>query len=313
MQRRYELVDMVAVVGLFATIAAGGLLFMAANGRISVSPTRHLVSEPVIEEVDGMRWLQPVLGQAIVDQDLLDRRHATDASAAIARLTRVSEEYMRWQNSPFGYLDPIRTSALWAKADHAARVQTVLGHAIVQFTRRGVRSVVLSSEGSILEFNTRMIDRTDALGQRMDVEFLANWQANLGRAIVGATQDNAMDSASTQEQLGSAIVRLTAIQTVYEAAHAAIQEHLGAATFVATRMRLQMSGTGPERSDQVPIVTGTAPLGWPDLPMSTIVVASVVLLCLLSAGLLVAPRRPRVPVGELSQIVPAALVPYEAV
>jgi hypothetical protein len=260
-----------------------------------------------------MRWLQPILGQAIVDQDLLDRRHATVVPAAMAQLTGVNGEYMRWQKSPFGYLDSIRTSAMWAEADHATRVQTVMGRAIVQFTQRGVRSDMLSSEGDILDFNTRMIDRTDTLGQRMDDEFLASWQANLDRAIVVATHDRAKVSASTQERLGSAIMQLTTVETGYDAAHAAIQEQLGGATVVATLTQWQMSGTGLESSDQGPIVMVAELRSWPALPMTTIVVASLILMSLFSAGLLVFPRHPGVHLDELAQIGPAAPVSYKAV
>jgi hypothetical protein len=304
---------MVAVVGLCATIAAAGLLFMAANGMVSVSLTGQQVSEPLTGQEDGLRWLQPILGQAIVDQDVLDRRYATIAPAAMAQLTGVSGEYMRRQTSPFGYLHSIKTSATWAEADHATRVQTVMGRAIVQFTRRGVRSGMLSSEGNIGDFNPLMIDRTDALGQRMDTEFLANWQPNLGRAIVGATQDSAKLSALTQERLGSAIVQLTTVQTVYDAAHAAIQEQLGGATVVATRTPSQMSGTSLERSAQDPVGTVAAPRSWPVLPMTTIVVASLILMSLFSAGLLVSPRLPEVHLDQLAQIGPAALASHEAV
>lgn len=243
MQRRYELVDLIAVVGLCATIAGGGLLFMASNGMMSVSPIRQLVGEPVTGEVDGMRWLQPVLGQAIVDQDLLDRRHATVLSNAKVRLAGVRGEHTRWQNAPFSYLDSIRSSAMRAEPDHATRVQSVMGHAIVQFTRRGVRNDMLSSDGDILDFNAQMIDQTDAWRQRMDAEFLLNWQANLGRAIVGATQASTKVSALAQERLGSAIIQLATIQSEYDVTHAAIQEHLGAATVVANRLGV----TGTER------------------------------------------------------------------
>jgi hypothetical protein len=317
MQRRYELIDMVAVVGLCATIAAAGLLFMASNGMVSISLTGHPVIEPLTGKMDGMRWLQPILGQAIVDQDLLDRRHAAIAPAAVAQLTGVSGEYRRWQNSPFGYLDSIKTSALWAEADHATRVQTVMGRAIVQFTGRGVRSGLLSSERTIANHNSLMIDRTDALGHRMDANFLANWQPNLGRAIVAASQDNAKLSALTQERLGSAIVQLTAIQSVYGsvygAAHAVIQEQLGGATVVATRTESQMSGTSLDRSAQGPVGTVAAPRSWPVFPMTTIVVASLILMSLFSAGLLVSPRLPEVHLDELAQISPTALVAHEAV
>jgi hypothetical protein len=263
--------------------------------------------------VDGLRWLQPILGQAIVDQDLLDRRHAAIAPAAVAQLTGMSGASLRRQKSPFGYLDSIKTSAAWAEADHATRVQTVMGRAIVQFTGRGVRSGLLSSEGTIANFNPLMIDRTDALGQRMDAEFLANWQPNLGRSIVAASQESVKLSALTQERLGSAIVQLTTVQTVYDAAHAAIQEQLGGATVVATRTELQMSGTDLDQSAHDPVVTVAVPRSWPALPMTTIVVASLILMSLFSAGLLVSPRLPEVHLDQLAQIGPAALVSHGAV
>lgn len=239
MGRRDELFDMVVVIGFCATLAAAGLLFMAANGTISISPTENLASEDeqVAMGLDDVRWLQPILGQAIVDQDLLDRRHATVLSNAMVRLAGVSGEYMRWQKAPFSYLDSIRSSAMWAEPDHATRVQSVMGRAIVQFTRRGVQSAVLSSESDLLDFNARMIDQADARRQQMDGEFLLNWQTNLGRAIVGATQASTTISALTQERLGSAIIQLATVQFAYDATHAAIQEHLGAVTVAATRLR----------------------------------------------------------------------------
>lgn len=240
MRRRYELIDMVVVIGFCATIAAAGLLYMAANGTISISPAEHLASEDgqVIMGLDDARWLQPILGQAIVDQDLLDRRHAIVLSIARMRLAGVNAEYTRWQKAPFSYLDSIRSSAMWAEPDHAARVQVVMGHAIVQFTQRGVRSDMLSSEGDLVDFNARMIDQADARRRQMDADFLVDWQASLGRAIVGATQASTRSSASAQEQLGAAIMQLATVQFTYDVTHAVIQEHLAAATAAATRMKL---------------------------------------------------------------------------
>jgi len=65
---------------------------------------------------------------------------------------------------------------------------------------------------------------------------------------VDATQASAKISSLAQKRLGSAIVQLTTDQSAYDAAHVAIQEHLGAATVVATRLKLQITvGAGPER------------------------------------------------------------------
>lgn len=45
MRRRYELIYMVVVMGFRTTIAAAGLLFLAANGTISISPAENLAEE----------------------------------------------------------------------------------------------------------------------------------------------------------------------------------------------------------------------------------------------------------------------------
>ncbi|MDH5194156.1 MAG: hypothetical protein OEW32_10765, partial [Nitrospira sp.] len=135
------------------------------------------------------------------------------------------------------YLDSIRASTIRAEPDHATRVQEVMGRAIVQFTQRGVQRGMLPSGGDLLDFNTRMIDQTDDWGQQMDAEFLLNWQANLGRAIVGATQDRTSGSALVQERLGSAIIELATVHFAYDATHLAIEDNLSAATAAAVRLQ----------------------------------------------------------------------------
>jgi hypothetical protein len=91
-----------------------------------------------------------------------------------------------------------------------------------------------------------MIAQADARRQQMDADFLIYWQANLGRAIVAATQTNTKTSSLAQERLGVAIIQLATVQSAYDAAHAAMQEHLGATTVVATRLNLQTSIADPE-------------------------------------------------------------------
>ena len=86
-----------------------------------------------------------MLGQAIVDHALLERRHAKDAAAAITQLDGLIFERNQWHRFPYSYLDSVTTGASWADSEHTARVQTVMGRSIVNFTRRGVRSGLWSS------------------------------------------------------------------------------------------------------------------------------------------------------------------------
>jgi Zn-dependent protease with chaperone function len=71
MQRRYELMDLVAVVGLCGTITTGGLVCMVANGTLATIPGGHAVSEALTGRVDGMQWLQLMAGQALVVASLI--------------------------------------------------------------------------------------------------------------------------------------------------------------------------------------------------------------------------------------------------
>src|SRR5688572_12105489 len=215
MQRRYEFMDMIVAIGLSATIVASGLLLMAANGM----QIRTVEWEPMGQATGnfaGSDFLQPVLGQAIVDHVLLERSHSKDAAAAITQLNSLALERNEWQHSPYGYLDSITTGASWAEAEHAARVQTVMGRSIVNFTRRGVRSGLWSSVERAAQDNPNMIRVTEARGQNMDSAFLANWQPNIGRGIVAATQESEKRSTLRQEQLGTAILEMATVQEVYE-------------------------------------------------------------------------------------------------
>ena len=308
MQQRYEFMDLIVAVGLCATIVTSGLLFMAANGTQIRTVESGLPGQPT-GNLTGMDWLQPVLGQTIVDHALLERNHAKAARAAITALDGLTLEQNRWQNSPYGYLDSITTGASWAEVEHAARVQAVMGRSIVNFTRRGVRSGVWSSVERATYDNPHMIGVTEAMGRKMDSAFLANWQPNLGRGIVAATQESEKRSTLRQERLGTAIVELATVQSVYEPVRAAIQEQLGAATVVATLTDVQedrgesgglMADGGTDVSTQG---------AWPGISTTTFVVASLILLSLFSAGLFVfSPRLPGVHVVDPVPMGPAARV-----
>lgn len=286
MERKYEVMDVVVALGAFATIVAGGMLFLAANGTMSLSQPAEQTEETA-GSGDGMRWLQPALGRAMVDQFVLERRHATQGETSRHQLTAVTGEQGRRHLAPFGYLDSLKRYAARAEDDHKTRVQTVMGRMIVNFTRRGLHGDVLSPDGGSTGFNTRMRTQTEALGRRMDAEFLLNWQPNLGRAIVTASQDDMSASARRQERLGAAIVQVSTVDIAYEASRAELQEQLGGATMITAHAGSQTGLSGSERPVQPLIVAAR-----PGLPISTMVAAAVTLMTLFAAGLMVPPVRP---------------------
>ncbi|HEU4501146.1 MAG TPA: hypothetical protein VFR82_05795 [Nitrospira sp.] len=306
MQRRFEFLDVIVVVGLCATIVASGVLLMAANGMQIGSVGTGTIGQPT-DNLTGMDLLQPVLGQAIVDHVLLERRHAKDAAAAITQLGGLTFERNQWQHFPYSYLDPVTTGASWAESEHTARVQTVMGRSIVNFTRRGVRSGLWSSVERAAHDNPKMIGVTKAMGQNMDRLFLANWQPNIGRGIVAATQENETRSTLRQEQLGTAILEMATVQEVYEPVRAAIQEQLGSATVVATMPGSQQRGVTSDRLTADRVAALSAQDALPRISTTTtFLVASLILISLFTTGLFVlSSRRAEVPQNGLVR----ALVP----
>ena len=292
MERRFDVMDAVVAIGLFATILAGGMLFMAADGQLAVVPSWESRSEQLSDHGDGMQWLQPVLGRAVVDQALLERHDTKVLLAAEKQLEHLTSQHMRWQNSPFGYLESTKTAAARAEVDHAIRIQGVMGKSIVNFTGRGVRSHTLSPVGGGTDYSSRMIGATNAQRRRMDAQFLAHWQPTLGRKILTASQYDRKVSELRQERLGVAIVRLTTAQTAYEGKRAAIQEQLGGATVVAIQTESRAVSSAPRHPLQTSMVTTAARPEWSILPPSSIVVASLILMSLFVTGLAVSPALP---------------------
>src|SRR6185295_1117650 len=100
MQQRFEFMDLIVAVGLCATIVASGVLLMAANGTQIRTVEWGSMGEPT-GNLTGMDLLQPVLGQAIVDNALLERSHAKHAAAAITQLDGLALERDHWQHNPY--------------------------------------------------------------------------------------------------------------------------------------------------------------------------------------------------------------------
>lgn len=292
MERRFEIIDVIVAIGMSVTILASGLLFMAANGQLAVMPSWQSGGGQLSDQGDGARWLQPVLGQAIVNQVLLERHNVRNVLSAKARLSSAASVHRRWLNSPFGYLDSIRTSAARAEADHAVRVQGVMGRSIINFTRRGVRNGVLLPVGTGGDYNARMIGSTNAHGQQMDNQFRTRWQSNVGRAIVSASQHNTIILDERQERLGGAIVQLTLAEAALEGNRATVQEQRGITPVEMARMESQSMFSGQPHPVQFSSATVAVQQGWSALPASSIVLASLILMSLFAAGLLVSPDVP---------------------
>lgn len=236
MGRKYDLVDVMAAIGLVATLFGGYLLVTAADGfwQAPIAPTMQttiVASDPSA----GMQYLQPVLGQAIVQDLLLDREAGAALSASAMELNRAVSESELMSTTLLSPLVLAELHAFGQEADHRARMQYVMGKAVVNQTRRGISSGILSADQYAGDFNTNLIRTAELTGQRMHDQFEATRQAAIGRSIVDAIQDEDRMTSAVQERIGRAVVQVTQAQENYAEAKADRQIQLASATVAAMR------------------------------------------------------------------------------
>lgn len=236
MGRKYDLVDVMAAIGLVATLFGGYLLVTAADGfwQAPVSPTMSSAiagNDPSM----GMQYLQPVLGQAIVQDLLLDRDAGAALSASAMELNRAVGESERMSTTLLSPLVLAELRAFGQEADHQARMQYVMGRAVVNQTRRGIATGMFSADQYASDFNTNLIRTAELTGQRMHDQFEATRQAAIGRSIVEAIQEEDQMTATAQERVGRAVVQVTQAQERYAEAKADRQIQLASATIAAMR------------------------------------------------------------------------------
>lgn len=289
MSYRYNTLDVIVGVGMCAIVFGALLFFVAASGTFQAAiPQPVSIEQPPGIQV-GMNWLQPALGQAIVDQALFERRtnHITAQSAS--EWNRATLAHHELQSLPGGPFGTVARQAAAVPAEHMARVQGVIGRAIVNFTRRGIRSGALSAQYDNSAYNAGMIRGTEARKQRLDHEFASTWQAILGRGIVDAFQSYTKRDGAIQEGLGRALLHVTQAQTMSEDGRAANQSQLASLVVAAIRTdaladRLTLLAA-IESLPESTAVAFTEPASWPEMPMGYLIAAGLMLGAVFFGGL----------------------------
>lgn len=286
---RYNTIDIVVGVGLCAIVFGAVLFVVAANGTYQAAMPQAISSEGSADSQFGMIWLQPALGQAIVDQAIFERRAHQALAHSASEWNRATLAHHELQSLPGGPLGAVKRQAATIPADHMARVQGVMGRAIVSFTRRGVRSGLLSAAQYRSDFNTRMIRATEARGRRLHDEFASTWQETLGRGIVEAIRNYRERAGAIQERIGTALVHVTQAQMETEAMRAAHQEQLAGLIVAAVRTealadRLTLLAA-IESLEEEPAVSFTEPATWPEVPMGYVIAACFMLAVVFGGGL----------------------------
>lgn len=289
MSYRYSALDIIVGIGMCAIVVGAVLFFVATTGTVLVTTPQAASIDQFPGSSSAMVYLQPALGQAIVERALLQRQTDHITAAALSEWNQALQAHrglQAFQDNPFGI---VMQRAAVIPVDHAARVQAVMGRSIVNFTRRGILNGALSADQYLSDFNRNMIGLTESMGQRLDGEFAATWQPLLGRWIVEAGREYAGLAAGVQGQLGLAIVHRAQATTLLEDAWAANQYQLGSLLAAIDR-----SGVMPDRqvmlaqaqaTDKGLSVASTGSVAWSEIPIGYLIVAAVALCSLFWGGL----------------------------
>ncbi|BCA56985.1 conserved exported protein of unknown function [Nitrospira sp. KM1] len=235
MSYRYSRIDMAVGVGMCAIVFGALLLFLSVSGSFMIAAPGTAMGQGPQDENGGMLWLQPALGQAIVEHTSIEQRSRHLIAAASAEWDHAVQDQrvlVQTAEEPFG---SITKRALAMPESHAARVQAIMGRSIVNFTKRGVHSGVLSSDYARSDYNLVVIESVENLKGKLDRDFEANWQPALGREIIEAGLSYAGRADSIQERLGGAILHLVQAGSAVEAEQSVNQYQIGSLMMALTR------------------------------------------------------------------------------
>ncbi len=293
MSYRYNTIDIIVGVGLCAILFGALLVFAAANGTYQVVQPQALVSEQPATTDIGMRALQPTFGQALLDQAVFERRANQAMAQSVSEWNRATLAFHEFVSGSGSALESLMRHAQTVPVRHTARVEGIKGRAIVNFSTRGIRNGILSADQYDSAYNTRMIGTIETRGQRLHDEFASTWQATLGRRIVEAAQQDWLQARAIQERLGTALVQVVQVQMSSEQGRAIQQEQLASLIFASVRQTTSTEATVqptiPATSQDI-AVASTKPASWPEIPMSYLMAAGLMLATVFLGSLSLAAR-----------------------
>ena len=292
MSHKYSTIDVIVGVGMCAIVFGALLFFVAVTGTFQAAPVVYVSLDQPAGIQAGNTMLQPALGRAIVERAVLERRSTMGMAEAITEWNKATLAEQDLQSIPGGPFGSILHDAATVPDRHAARVQTVMGREIVNFTKRGVRSEMLSADQYVSRYNDSMIRTTEARGERLDQEFTSTWQATLGHRIIAAAQDYRNVNMSILEQLGRAILHMTYLQATLEERWAQNEYQLASLIVAAVRTdALTDRLTQLAIADSAPthiVVASQDQASLPQIPAGILAAATLGLVAIFFAGLTMA-------------------------
>jgi hypothetical protein len=148
----------------------------------------------------SMRWIQPILGRAIVEDALIKQRYGSEIGEAIKVPNQATAAVYRLHG-----MNPYAQASAYAGAmvvDHATRVQWVMGRLIAELTRHRVRAGTLTADRLAEEENQRIITIAQQAGKKLDDIFITELQDRLGQVVVSETLNQVRTAEQSRERVG---------------------------------------------------------------------------------------------------------------
>ncbi len=201
MDRIFKFVDLATSVALMATVVGIVLclFFLFAPTTFGKNLPETVVNGSVDIQV-SLRWIQPILGQAIVEDTLIKQRYGNHIDGPVTTPKRTTLAGHPTQEQVLETAIAAHIERL--EADHSTRVQWILGRLIVTFTSQGIRTGMVTADNTDNEPNRRIIALAQEAGIKLDDAFKAELQARLGTTIVAGTLAQARRTDNSWERVG---------------------------------------------------------------------------------------------------------------
>ena len=200
MERISKFFDLTTSVALRATVVGIVLcLFFFAPTTFGKNMPETVVNGSADIQV-SLRWIQPILGQAIVEDTLIKQQYGNHIDGLILTPKRMP---LAGQLAQKKVLETAIASHIESlEADHSTRVQWILGRLIVTFTSQGIRTGMVTADKSADEPNRRIIALAQETGTKLDDAFKAERQARIGTTIVSETLPRTREADTSLERVG---------------------------------------------------------------------------------------------------------------
>jgi DNA-binding transcriptional regulator YiaG len=171
MDRAFTSTDLLTFAGMMATVVGIFLclFFLFAPVTFGATPADTLINRSPDLQL-SMRWIQPILGQEIVEDALIKQQYKSE----IVEVARIRNRTQLQTPDPAESLN----------IDHAALIQWVIGRLIVELTRHRMESGLPAADRPRDETKQRIMTIAQQAEQEFDKILRTEWQTKLGREIV---------------------------------------------------------------------------------------------------------------------------------